>query len=197
MKAIFIGLGLLVAVVMLTGCRSTAPVQHTIEKTDSTAIHTDKEQIKTDSSFFKQEVKEKKLPEANAQLVATKTKLDSLLSVLDRLPKGTVVYVSDKRAQAQLSFYKDSLNQVHINCKSAEQSYYENTITQGRFISQLEKEKSFYLHTIKLQEKVIKELQKKWYVKAGDYITRKVTAFFLLAIILFGIVGYLRWKKIL
>lgn len=191
---VFIGLGL---VVMLTGCRSTAPVQHTIEKTDSTKTEISKEHIKTDSSFFKQEVKEKKLPEANATLVATRNKVDSLLDVLDHLPKGTVVYLSDKKARAQLSFYKDSLNQVHINCKSAEQTYYENTITQGRFISQLEKEKSFYLHTIKLHEETIRQIQQKWYVKAGNFITRKVTAFFLLAIILFGLVAYLRWKKIL
>jgi len=190
---VFIGLGL---VVMLTGCRSTAPVQHTIEKTDSTKTEISKEHIKTDSSFFKETVTEKKLPEANAQLIATRSKVDSLLDVLDHLPKGTVVYVSDKKARAQLSFYKDSLNRVHINCKSAEQTYNEKTIEQGRFISQLEKEKSFYLHTIRLHEATLKQLQEKWYVRAGNYISRKVAAFVLLAIILLGIVGFIKYKKI-
>jgi hypothetical protein len=172
MKKISIGL---VMVLMIAGCSSrTAPVSsHTEITHEKDSVHS-KTTAKSDSSFYKETLKEKVLPKAEVGITTNKNQLDSLISALRSLPSNTPkeIHYQDLEARAMLTILLDSLGNIQFKCTALEQHYNEKFIEQQRIINNLTsendvvKEQNSTLKTEIIQEK-IPGWQKAWIAIKG------------------------------
>lgn len=122
-----------VGVVMLAGCRVVQPVQHTIERKDSTVI--------------REKLVPVTVPGSEVKTTLSKSQLDSLTLALRSMPANNrTIYYNDPTLKTRLSFALDSLGKLIIRCESIEQMY----------MAKLQ-EKDRYIHVKDLE---IRELQK-------------------------------------
>lgn len=131
-----------VGIVMLTGCTSVRPVQHTIEKTDSVII--------------KETLVPVKVPGSAVSTSLSKAQLDSLTRALRSMPANNrTVYLNDPTLKTRLSFALDSLGKLMIKCESIEQMYMAKLIEKDRYIN--------------VKELEIREQQKSFGQKLSNY----------------------------
>ncbi len=133
-------------VVMLAGCHTVQPVQHTIEHTDSVIVT---EKLVTVP-----------VPGSEVKTTLSKSQLDSLTLALKSMPANNrTVYLTDPTLKTRLSFAIDSLGKLIIRCQSIEHLYMAKLEQKDKYIRIKELEiqqerKTFgqklsnYLHTI-------------------------------------------------
>lgn len=157
---------------MLAGCGAhTRLVQHSIEKSDSTRIEAHTESARSDSSFFKEEKKERILDGSSIESVYTRAELDSLFAGLRNLPSvSRTIYATDPKMRTMLSIVLDSLGRIHLKCATAERTYYETTIRQGRYMESTRKELIEKDRAIKQLEERVKQYEAAWYVKVWQFL---------------------------
>lgn len=172
----------------MTGCRTVAPVSHSLEKEEKRdSLSSKKESIK-DSTITTEKVTEKILPEATAGVTLTTNKTDSLSHALGKLPKGAKLIYQDPKLRAQLKIYKDSLNQVHIECTATEQKYWEKEKAQTRFIEKLVSELTKVSHEKEVLEKTVLQQKTPWWQKLKHALIGILILFvLLLAAVLYGL----------
>lgn len=150
-------LGLVVWVMLsLAGCSpKTAPVSSHTENTHTKdSVHI-KNTVKTDSSFYKETLEEKVLPQATIGITTNDNQLDSLIIALRNLPSNVKkeIHYRDPKARAMLTVLIDSLGLIQFRCTAIEQRYHEKHIAQQRLINNLTSE----LDAVKQKDKVLKE----------------------------------------
>jgi hypothetical protein len=160
------GLGL---VWLLAGCAHTRLVQQSTNKSDSTTLVTSHESVKKDSSFFKQEVKEKTLKGSSVDVVITNC--DSLQAALRALPKSVTrsIYRTDPTSQTTIAIYEDSIGRMHFKCQTADRKYNELITTQGRIIDSKTKESEAKDVIIKILQEQIRQHEDSIFTKVGKF----------------------------
>lgn len=156
-------IGLVVIGFAVIGCSpKTVPVSsHTDTTSSMDSIYT-LTADNVDSSYYKETLEEKTLPGAVAGITLAKKQLDSLITALGNLPSAVsrTVYYKDPNTRAILSIMLDSLQKIRIQCEATEQTYYEKSIQQGRYIQALSnelkavKEENKTLHSELMIEKI-------------------------------------------
>lgn len=183
---------------MLAGCSGSRLVQHSTTSSDSTKTVTKTETVKSDSSFFRKDVKEVTLEGSTVQAVYSKAELDSLIAGLQKLPSvSRTIYMADPKMRTTLAIVLDSLGRISFRCTTAERTYYESSIEQGRVIDKRTKELVEKERTIRYLEEQIKQYEQAWYVKLGNYLKNGISAILFIAgllAIVYVILTIRKWK---
>jgi hypothetical protein len=184
----------LVICVLIAGCSSrTAPVSSHTENTITTDSTHSKTVVKSDSSTYKETLKERILPAAEVGITTTKKQLDSLISALQNLPSSVTreIHVVDPHTRAMLTVLLDSLGRIQFKCTALEQHYYEKFVDQQRIINNYTSENETLKEKIKtltaeVREQKIPFWQKAWTAIKG-FSFGALFIVFLLVVLAFSI----------
>lgn len=178
---------------MLAGCGSPRLVQHSTTTSDSTKIKTEKETVRTDSSFFRKEQIKRTIEGSTVEGVYSKAQLDSLIAGLQKMPSASRnVYMTDPKMQTTLAIVLDSLGKIHFKCTVAERTYYEASIEQGRVIENSTRALVERDRAIKVLEETVKQYQQAWYVKLGNFFKNSLLLVLLIASVVAIVIFKLR-----
>lgn len=129
--------------VMATGCGSkVVPVSSITTEKHETDSSTTRKETDKDSSSYRETLTEKKLAGSTVEQTFTKSQMDSLIKALQAMPANVTrtIYRTDPTMQTTLAIMMDSLGRIHIQCATAERTYYEKMVQQDHYISSLVKE---------------------------------------------------------
>ena len=112
---------------LFVSCKPTAPVQHTIHRTDTIIERERMVPITIEST--------------SVQKTFSKPQVDSIIAALKAMPSGSkTVYYTDPKFKTQLSFALDSIGNLVVQCKTLEALYWEKLKEKDRIIERKEYE---------------------------------------------------------
>ncbi len=153
-------------IVLLAGCTSVRPVQHTIEKTDSLIV--------------REKLVPVTIPHSEVKTTLSKSQLDSLTLALRSMPANNrTIYYTDPLIKTRLSFAIDSLGKLIVRCETIEQMWMAKLQERDR-----------YIHVKELE---IQQLQKTFGQKLSGYFNTILWTV-VIAMVLIAIINLLLWK---
>lgn len=149
--------------VLLAGCTTVRPVEHTVTKKDSVIL------------------REKLVPfsvqETTIEKSFSHAQVDSIIAALKQLPiNSRTIYYNDPKFKTQMTFMLDSLGKLVIGCKTLEREFHAKITEKD--------------HIIVEQEKQIVELKKGFWQQTKDFLNNGVW-FIVIAFIVFTIINFI------
>lgn len=166
----FIGLGLMV-ILLAAGCSQKHLAQQVTSRTDSVRSMEKTSSERKDSVYFIRDVKPQVLEGSTVARTYTRAQLDSLINALKSMPSvSRTIYATDPRMQTTLAIVLDSLGRISLRCTTAERTYYETSIEQGRVLESNKMELREKEQTIRELETKLMEYRKSWFGRLADDI---------------------------